>query len=159
MNSRWDFAAFLLSIVPAYADQGVSFALPPVDPVAIAAVAPVKSVNGALGNVLVPAYQRQVSSALPASVSDGSVTWTFPTTFGAMPTCWPSLASVSTTYTFDYPQLTAISTTSVSYVVSAHQKSLSISSLTLPILLQITPNAPPAGTTLTLSCLAPIAPL
>lgn len=148
------FVALLLS-GPALAQQSVSFALPPVDPAVVAAAAPVKSVNGELGNVLVPAYRRQVSPALVAATADGSVTWTFPTPFSSMPTCWPSLASSASGYTFDYPLLTAIGLSSVSYTVSAHPRSISIASLSLPVLLQITPVGAPAGTTLTLSCIAP----
>ncbi len=121
-----------------------------------AAAAPVQSVNGNKGAVTLPIYQRQVSSALAVSTTDGTLTWTFPTAFGNMPTCWPSLAATSTGYTFDYPEQTAIGLTSVSYLVTAHPKQISIASLALPVLLQITPNGPPAGTTLTLSCIAPL---
>ena len=119
---------------------------PPLSAAQAAAAAPVQSVNAATGAVNIPTYQRQ----------DGSVTWTFPQVFGNQPTCWPSLAASSTTYTFDYPQQSAISQTSVSYVVSAHPKTMSVGSLTLPILLQLTPAGAPSGTTLTLSCIAPL---
>ena len=122
----------------------------------VASAAPVQSVNNATGAVKLPTYMRQVSAPLTVSTTDGTLTWTFPAAFGNMPTCWPSLAATSTGYTFDYPEQTAISTTAVSYLVTAHPKTLSIASLALPVLLQITPAGPPAGTTLTLSCIAPL---
>lgn len=128
----------------------------PIGPSDVQALAPVQSVNGAIGAVSVPVYRRQVSAALAVSTTDGTLTWSFPATFGNMPTCWPSLAATSTGYTFDYPEQTAISLASVSYLVTAHPKTISITSLTLPVVLQITPNGPPAGTTLTLSCIAPL---
>lgn len=128
----------------------------PIDPAAIAAASPVRKVNGQVGEVLVPAYQRQVSAPLSVSTSDGSVTWAFSAPFITMPTCWPSLAATSTTYVFDYPVQGPISATSVTFSVSAHPKTLTVASLALPIVLQLTPNAPPAGTTLTLSCIAPL---
>ena len=136
----------------------VSTVAPPVPLTAAqaAAVAPVQSVNGATGAVAVPTYMRQVSASLPVSTTDGTLKWTFPLAFPSAPTCWPSLAATSTGYTFDYPEQTGISTTAVSYLVTAHPKTISIASLALPVLLQITPNGPPAGTTLTLSCIAPL---
>ena len=99
--------------------------------------------------------QRQASDPLSPSTTDGTLTWTFPTPFNNMPTCIPILTITSTSYTYDYPETTAISTTSVSILVTAHPKSITISSLTLPVVLQITPSAPPAGTAITLACLAP----
>ncbi len=137
------------------AAQNVAATFVPYTNAQAAAASPVQSVNGGTGAVTVPAYKRQVSTALTASTTDGTLTWTFPTAFTNMPTCWPSLAATTTAYTFDYPEVTAISLTSVSYLVTAHPKSISITSLTLPIVLQVTPPGAPAGTTLTLSCLAP----
>lgn len=124
-------------------------------PAQAAAAAPVQSVNTLVGAVTVPVYQRQVSGAVAVATADGTVSWTFPTAFTNPPTCFYSLFASATTHTFDFPQVTAISRTAVSLLVSAHPKSLSIASLTLPIVLTLTPAGVPAGTTITFSCFAP----
>ena len=116
----------------------------------------VSSVNGQIGAVAVPVYQRQVSPPMAVSTSDGTVTWTFPAAFTNSPACSYSLATTTTTSTFDYPETTAISTTSVSLLVTSHPKQMTIANLSLPIVLQLTPAGVPAGTTMTFFCLAPI---
>ncbi len=131
-------APLLLALcASAWADVYVNGVLqpPPLGAADVQALAPVQSVNGNKGAVTLPIYQRQVSGALAVSTTDGTLTWSFPATFGNMPTCWPSLAATSTGYTFDYPEQTAISLTSVSYLVTAHPKQISIASLALPVLL------------------------
>ena len=123
----------------------------------IAAAAPVQSVNAQTGAVTVPAYKRQVTtSPLPVSTVDGTVTWSFPAAFTNMPSCYYSLAATTTTYTFDYPEVTAISLTAVTLQLTAHPKNLTIASLVLPITLQLTPATIPTGTTISFTCYAPI---
>lgn len=147
-------AAALLALAPAARAQNVTPSAPTLAD--MVAAAPVQSVNGSTGAVTVPAYQRQISSAVSASTSDGTVAWTFPTAFANPPTCFYSLAATSSSFTFDFPVVTAISKTGVALAVSGHPKSMTITSLALPIALPITPAGPPAGTTITFSCLAPL---
>ena len=116
----------------------------------------VSSVNGQVGAVAVPVYQRHVSPPMAVSTSDGTVAWTFPSAFSNQPTCFYSLATTSTSYTFDFPEVKAVSATSVSLLVTSHPKQMTISGLTLPIVLQLTPAGVPDGTTITFSCLAPM---
>lgn len=117
-----------------------------------AAAAPVQSVNSNTGNVAVPTYVRQVSSALAITTTDGTLTWTFPTSFTNQPTCFTQLAASATTHSFDAPLITAISQNSVSYQVTSHSKTLSILALGT---LTLTLSTVPVGTTMTISCLAP----
>lgn len=117
-----------------------------------AAAAPVQSVNSATGVVNVPTYTLQVSSGLSVNTTDGTLTWTFPTSFTNLPSCYAQLNASTTTFSFDAPLVTAISRNSVSYQITSHSKTLSILILGT---LNLSLSSVPTGTAMTITCLAP----
>lgn len=119
-----------------------------------AATAPVTAVNSKTGSVNIPTLCRQQSTALtiPAT-SPSSVAWTFPNTscsFSSAPSCWMDVSTSSTSYVFDYPLNTARSTAAVTYSFTTHASVLTIALGSLSLT-----AAPPAGSTVVLTCTAP----
>lgn len=111
-------------------------------------LAPVQSVNALTGAVSVPTFQRKIASV---PLTGGTGTWTFDSAFSSTPICLGQVVSTSSTYVFAAPQLTAVSTTSLTVTLQAALKVLSISLGALTVW-----GAPPAGTTLNMICLAPV---
>lgn len=130
------------------------------DPAALAAAAPVKSVNTAIGDVIVPTLCRQQSSALAIPTTNpGVVSWTFPNTtctFSAAPSCWSDITTSSTGNVFDYPLNTARTASSVTYSYTAHAAAVAV---VVPAVLSLSlggsSGAPPASSTVVLTCTAP----
>jgi hypothetical protein len=119
--------------------------------------APVVSVNGLQGAVVVPTLCRQQTAtplAIPTT-NPGVVSWTFPNTncsFASPPSCWMDMATSTSGYVFDFPLNTARSTTSVSYSFTAHSNTVSVSIVPLSITLSL---APPSNSTVIMTCTAP----
>ncbi|MDE1158431.1 MAG: hypothetical protein PW791_09160 [Neorhizobium sp.] len=120
----------------------------------ITSLSPVQSVNGNVGVVTVPTFQRLVGSISTFTTTNGySVgTYTFPSSFQTTPTCLTQIRSASTTYTYSFPVVTSISTTAVTVQLRASPVSLTIAALGSVSL----STTVPTGTSVDLLCLAPL---
>lgn len=117
-------------------------------------LAPVQSVNTKTNVVTIPTLCRQQSAALPIpQTNPGAVSWTFPNTtcsFSASPSCWMDISTATLGFAFDYPLNTARTTTAVTYSFTSHASGLTISLGALTVTL-----APPANTSVVMTCTAP----